>query len=97
VAKAPPPWLVERAEHEAWTEDEIAEWRTALVEVGVVEVHLTADVRGVTIDFDGTAPQAVNDGNAKPLANAIGRGVDRLRAKKKSAEGERARRSAAQD
>jgi hypothetical protein len=51
----------------------------------------------VTIDFDGTAPQAVNDGNAKPLANAIGRGVDRLRAKKKSAEGERARRSAAQD
>jgi hypothetical protein len=82
------------AEKEGSDDDAVTTWREALVELGVVEVRLTSDVRGVTIDFDGTAPQAVNDDNAKPLASAIGRGVDRLRTKKKSEDGDRARRSA---
>ena len=94
VASAPPAWFTELAEKEGSADDAVVAWREALVELGVVEVRLTSDVRGVTIDFDGTAPQAVNDDNAKPLTSAIGRGVDRLRTKKKSEDGDRARRSA---
>ena len=94
VAKPPPAWFAELAAKESAGDDAVATWREALVELGVVEVRLTSDVRGVTIDFDGTAPQAVNDDNAKPLKSAIGRGVDRLRTKKKSEDGDRARRSA---
>lgn len=94
VASAPPAWFTELAEKEGSADDAIVAWREALVELGVAEVRLTSDVRGVTIDFDGTAPQAVNDDNAKPLTSAIGRGVDRLRTKKKSEDGDRARRSA---
>jgi hypothetical protein len=94
VAESPPAWFTELAEKEGSGDDAVVAWREALVELGVVEVRLTADVRGVTIDFDGTAPQAVNDDNAKPLTSAIGRGVDRLRTKKKSEDGDRARRSA---
>jgi len=94
VASAPPAWFTELAEKEGSADDAVVAWREALVELGVAEVRLTSDVRGVTIDFDGTAPQAVNDDNAKPLTSAIGRGVDRLRTKKKSEDGDRARRSA---
>lgn len=94
VASAPPAWFTELAEKEGAGDDAVVAWREALVELGVVEVRLTSDVRGVTIDFDGTAPQAVNEDNAKPLTSAIGRGVDRLRTKKKSEDGDRARRSA---
>lgn len=97
MAQTPPTWFTELAEKEGSAEDAVATWREALVELGVVEVRLTSDVRGVTIDFDGTAPQAVNDDNAKPLTSAIGRGVDRLRTKKKSEDGDRARRSARDD
>ena len=96
VAKAPPSWFTERVEQEG-ADDAVATWREALLELGVVEVRLTADVRGVTIDFDGAAPQAVNDNDAKPLSSAIGRGIDRLRTKRKSEESDRARRSARQD
>ena len=94
VAKPPPAWFTDLAVKEGCDDDVVAGWREALVELGVVEVRLTSDVRGVTIDFDGTAPQAVNDDNAKPLTSAFGRGVDRLRTKKKSEDGDRARRSA---
>jgi hypothetical protein len=92
--KPPPAWFADLAAKENADDEAVATWREALVELGVVEVRLTSDVRGVTIDFDGTAPQAVNDDNAKPLTSAIGRGVDRLRTKKKSEDGDRARRSA---
>ncbi len=94
VASEPPAWFTELAEKEGPVDEAVVAWREALVELGVAEVRLTSDVRGVTIDFDGTAPQAVNDDNAKPLTSAIGRGVDRLRTKKKSEDGDRARRSA---
>jgi hypothetical protein len=95
VVKQPPPdWVAERAQVEKWPDDAIETWRAALTEVEVAEVRLTADVRGVTIDFDGTAPQTINDDDATPLSSAIGRGVDRLRVKKKSEEGLTARRSA---
>ena len=66
----------------------------AIVELGVAEVRLTSDIRGVTIDFDGTAQQTLNSDDASPLSSAIGRGVDRLRVKKKSDEGLTARRDA---
>jgi hypothetical protein len=92
--KQPPAWFTELAEKEGSADEAVTTWREALLELGVAEVRLTSDVRGVTIDFDGTAPQAVNDDNAKPLTSAIGRGVDRLRTKKKSEDGDRARRSA---
>jgi hypothetical protein len=48
----------------------------------------------VTIDFDGTAPQTVNDAEAKRLSSAMGRGIDRLRTQQKSDEGIAARRLA---
>jgi hypothetical protein len=94
VKQAPPAWLTERAAAEAWPEDAVATWRAALVELGVKEVHLTSDIRGVTIDADGTAQQTLNEDDATPLGSAIGRAVDRLRVKKKSEEGLSARRSA---
>jgi hypothetical protein len=94
VKHAPPAWLTERAAAEAWPEDAVATWRAALVELGVKEVHLTSDIRGVTIDADGTAQQTLNEDDATPLGSAIGRAVDRLRVKKKSEEGLSARRSA---
>jgi hypothetical protein len=94
VKQSPPEWLTERATAEAWPEDAVETWRAALVELGVKEVHLTSDIRGVTIDADGTAQQTLNDDDATPLSSAIGRAVDRLRVKKKSEEGLSARRSA---
>jgi hypothetical protein len=94
VKQAPPAWLTERAAAEAWPEDAVATWRAALVELGVKEVHLTSDIRGVTIDADATAQQTLNEDDATPLGSAIGRAVDRLRVKKKSEEGLSARRSA---
>jgi hypothetical protein len=94
VKQAPPAWLTERAAAEAWPEDAVATWRAALVELGVKEVHLTSDIRGVTIDADGIAQQTLNEDDATPLGSAIGRAVDRLRVKKKSEEGLSARRSA---
>jgi hypothetical protein len=94
VKQAPPEWLTERAAAESWPEDGIETWRAALVELGAKEVHLTSDIRGVTIDVDGIAQQTLNDDDATPLGSAIGRAVDRLRVKKKSEEGLSARRSA---
>ena len=94
VKQSPPEWLVERSASESWPEDAVETWRAALVELAIAEVRLTSDVRGVTIDFDGTASQTLNDDDASPLSSAIGRGVDRLRVKKKSEEGLTARRSA---
>jgi hypothetical protein len=94
VKQAPPEWLTDRATAEAWAEDAVETWRAAFVELGVKEVHLTSDIRGVTIDADGTAQQTLNDDDAMPLSSAIGRAVDRLRVKKKSEEGLSARRSA---
>jgi hypothetical protein len=94
VKQAPPEWLTEHAAAEAWPADAVETWRAALVELGVKEVHLTSDIRGVTIDADGTAQQTLNVDDATPLGSAIGRAVDRLRVKKKSEEGLSARRSA---
>jgi hypothetical protein len=48
----------------------------------------------LTIDFDGTAPQAVNTDNAKPLSSALNRGVDHCQMRQKSAEIARARHAA---
>jgi hypothetical protein len=93
LKQAPPSWFKERAEEEGCPPESVEAWRTELVELGVGEVRLTSDVRGVTIDFDGAAPQNVNDDNAKPLSSAIGRGLDRLRMKQKSDEGNRVRRA----
>jgi len=93
VKEQAPAWITDRAAEEDPAADAVTAWRAALLEVGVVELRLTSDVRGVTIDFDGTAPQKVNDDNAKPLSSAIGRGVDRLRAKRKSDERDTARRA----
>jgi hypothetical protein len=94
VKQAPPPWLTEHAEAEAWPADAVETWRAAFVELGIKEVHLTSDIRGVTIDADGTAQQTLNTDDATPLGSAIGRAVDRLRVKKKSEEGLSARRAA---
>ena len=94
VKGKPPEWLAERATDEGWPDDSVETWREALVELGVAEIHLTSDIRGVTIDFDGTAQQTLNTDDASPLRSAIGRGVDRLRVKKKSDEGLTARRDA---
>jgi hypothetical protein len=94
VKQSPPEWLTERAAAEAWADDAVETWRAALVELGVKEVHLTSDIRGVTIDADGTAQQTLNVDDAAPLSSAIGRAVDRLRVKKKSEEGLSARRAA---
>src|SRR5260221_9651444 len=57
VKQSPPEWLTERAAAEAWPADAVETWRAALVELGVKEVHLTSDIRGVTIDADGAAQQ----------------------------------------
>lgn len=92
VTARPPEWLIERTESEGSPADAVETWRAALVELGVAEVRLTSDIRGVTIDFDGTAQQTLNRDDASPLGSAIGRGVDRLRVKKKSDEGLTARR-----
>lgn len=94
VKQAPPEWLTERAATEAWAEDAVETWRTALVELDVKEIRLTSDIRGVTIDADGFAQQTLNDDDRTPLGSAIGRAVDRLRVKKKSEEGLSARRAA---
>jgi hypothetical protein len=94
VKQAPPEWLTERASAEAWPADGVETWRAALVELGAKELRLTSDIRGVTIDVDGTAQQTLNDDDATPLGSAIGRAVDRLRVKKKSEEGLSARRAA---
>ncbi len=58
------------------------------------EVRLTSDVRGLTIDFDGFAAQAVNDDHAQPLRSALARGIDRCKMKQKSDELTRAREAA---
>jgi hypothetical protein len=63
-----------------------------LVELGISEVRLTSDVRGLTIDFDGFAAQAVNDDHAQPLSSALGRGIERCKMKQKSDELTRARK-----
>jgi hypothetical protein len=102
-AKAPPPWVVDReppqwftarAEEEGCAPDAIETWRATLVELGISEVRLTADVRGLTLDFDGFAPQAVNDDHAQPLSSALARGIDRCKMKQKSDELTRAREAA---
>src|SRR5690348_10299286 len=80
VDQAPPPWVADRAEAEGWPEDAIATWRAALSAVGVTAVALTQDVRGVTIDFDHSAPQPLNPDNAQPLHSALTRGLARLEA-----------------
>ncbi len=102
-AKAPPPWVVEkqpptwfksRAEEEGCAPEDVETWRTTLVELGIAEVRLTSDVRGLTIDFDGFAAQAVNDDHAQPLSSALARGIDRCKMKQKSDELTRAREAA---
>jgi hypothetical protein len=94
VKRRPPEWVTEQAQKEGSSAEDVEGWRSALLELGVTEVHRTSDVRGVTIDFDGTAPQTMNDSEARALGSAIGRGIDRLRTKKKSDEGLAARRNA---
>lgn len=102
-AKAPPPWVVHRqpptwfssrAEDEGCTPDAVETWRATLVELGIAEVRLTSDVRGLTIDFDGIAPQAVNDDHAQPLSSALARGIERCKMKQKSDDLTRAREAA---
>jgi hypothetical protein len=94
VKRRPPEWVSERARSEGSPADTVDAWRAALIELGVAEVRSTSDVRGVTIDFDGTAPQTVNDAEARRLSSAMGRGIDRLRTQQKSDEGIAARRLA---
>ena len=94
VNREPPTWFSSRAEDEGCSPDAVAAWREALVELGVAEVRLTSDVRGLTIDFDGFAPQAVNDDHAQPLSSALARGIDRCKMKQKSDELTRAREAA---
>ena len=102
-AKAPPPWVVNRqpptwlssrAEDEGCPPDAVETWRATLLELGIAEVRLTSDVRGLTIDFDGFAAQAVNDDHAKPLSSALARGIDRCKMKQKSDDLTRAREAA---
>lgn len=94
MSQQPPTWFSCRTEDEGCSPDAVATWRAALVELGIVEVRLTSDVRGLTIDFDGTAPQAVNTDNAKPLSSALDRGVDHCQMRQKSHETARARHAA---
>jgi hypothetical protein len=91
VNRQPPTWFSSRAEEEGCTPEVVETWRETLVELGVSEVRLTSDVRGLTIDFDGFAPQAVNDDHAQPLSSALARGIDRCKMKQKSDELTRAR------
>jgi hypothetical protein len=102
-AKAPPPWVVNRqpptwlrsrAADEGCSPDVVETWRETLQELGIAEVRLTSDVRGLTIDFDGIAPQAVNDDHAQPLSSALSRGIDRCKMKQKSDDLTRAREAA---
>jgi hypothetical protein len=94
VKREPPAWFSSRAESEAVTPEVLESWRATLVELGISEVRLTSDVRGLTIDFDGFAPQAVNDDHAQPLSSALARGIDRCKMKHKSDELTRAREAA---
>jgi hypothetical protein len=94
VNKQPPAWFSSRAEEEGCTPEILETWRTTLIELGITEVRLTSDVRGLTIDFDGFAPQAVNDDHAQPLSSALARGIDRCKMKQKSDELTRAREAA---
>ena len=94
VNKQPPAWFSSRAEDEGCTPEVLEAWRTTLLELGIAEVRLTSDVRGLTIDFDGFAAQAVNDDHAQPLSSALARGIDRCRMKQKSDELTRAREAA---
>jgi hypothetical protein len=94
VEGAPPAWFADRAAAEGWPPDAIETWRAALNDTGVVEVALTLDVRGATVDLGGKVAQALNPDNAQPLHSALGRGIDRLRAMLKAQEGNRERRAA---
>ena len=94
VSGQPPAWLTSRAEDEGCSPEVVETWRATLVELGIAEVRLTSDVRGLTIDFDGFAPQAVNDDHAQPLSSALARGIDRCKMKQKSDELTRAREAA---
>src|SRR5436309_14966137 len=102
-AKAPPPWVVEkqpptwlksRAEEEGCPPEAVETWRATLAELGIAEVRLTSDVRGLTLDFDGFAPQVVNDDHAQPLSSALASGIDRCKMKQKSDELSRASEAA---
>jgi len=94
VNKQPPAWLSSRAEEEGRSAEDVETWRETLVELGIGEVRLTSDVRGLTIDFDGFAAQSVNDDHAQPLSSALARGIDRCKMKQKSDELTRAREAA---
>ena len=91
VNKQPPTWFSSRAEDEGCPPDAVETWRATLVDLGIAEVRLTSDVRGLTIDFDGFAAQVVNDDHAQPLSSALTRGIDRCKMKQKSDELTRAR------
>ena len=94
VEDTPPAWLDDRAVAERWPLDAVETWRAALVDNGVVEVALTLDVRGETVDFGGKTAQTLNADNAQPLHSALGRGLDRLRALQKAKDEDAARRAA---
>jgi hypothetical protein len=95
VVKAQPPlWFRSRVEEEGCPPEAVETWRATLAELGIAEVRLTSDVRRLTIDFDGFAPQAVNDDHAQPLCSALARGIDRCKMKQKSDELTRAREAA---
>jgi hypothetical protein len=95
VVKAQPPtWFSSRVEEEGCPPEAVETWRATLAELGIAEVRLTSDVRGLTLDFDGFAPQVVNDDHAQPLSSALARGIDRCKMKQKSDELTRAREAA---